>query len=117
MFDNLTKVASIVPILAAIYFACRGFIDPGMTLGLVGILTVLFASLSWLLSQAILRFLAVRHNGPMATSVVAQATPRYPNFFSDEDQKFLLEVVRDFLGLFFIRGQEGLGCVHDRAPR
>jgi hypothetical protein len=74
MFDNLTKVASIVPILAAIYFTCRGFIGLGMTMELVGILTVLFASLSWLLSQAILRFLAVRHNGPMAASVVILGT-------------------------------------------
>lgn len=70
MFHNITKLAAIVPILAAIYFTCRGFIGLGMTLELVAILTVLFASLSWLLSQAILRFLAVRHNGPMAAAVV-----------------------------------------------
>lgn len=59
-FDNVTKVAAIVPILAAVYFSCRGFIGLGLTAELVVILTALFASVSWMLSQALMRFLHVR---------------------------------------------------------
>ncbi len=60
-FDNVTKVAAIVPIIAAVYFSCRGFIGLGLTFELVTILTVLFASLSWMLSQALMRFLDIRN--------------------------------------------------------
>ena len=70
MFDKLTKAASLVPIFAAVYFTFRGFIGLGMTWELVGILTLLFASLSWLLSQSLMRFLDVRHNKPMAAAVI-----------------------------------------------
>lgn len=70
MFDNLTKTASIIPVLAAIYFTCRGFIGLGMTAELVTILTITLASLSWLLSQSILRFLVVKNKPFMATTVV-----------------------------------------------
>ncbi|MEL6566861.1 MAG: hypothetical protein AAFQ22_00480 [Pseudomonadota bacterium] len=69
-FDTTTKAASLVPIIAAIYFTCRGFIGLGMTVELVIILTTLFAALSWMLSQALLRFLEVRHNKPMAGAIM-----------------------------------------------
>lgn len=59
-FDTVTKIAAIVPILAAVYFSCRGFIGLGLTTELVIILTALFASLSWMLSQALMRYLFVR---------------------------------------------------------
>jgi hypothetical protein len=42
-FDTTTKAASLVPIVAAIYFTCRGFIGLGMGMELVIILTILFA--------------------------------------------------------------------------
>lgn len=71
MFDNITKVAAVAPVFAAIYFTMRGFAGLGMTFELVAILTTLFGCLSWLSSQAILRFLKVRHNPPMAAAVVA----------------------------------------------
>mgnify|MGYP000150121421 CR=1 FL=1 len=74
MFDKLTKAASLVPIIAAVYFTFRGFIGLGMTWELVGILTILFASLSWLLSQALLRFLDVKHNKAMAAAVIILGT-------------------------------------------
>ena len=69
-FDRITEYAAIIPIAAAVYFSCRGFIGLGLTVELVIIMTVLFASLSWLLSQALLRFLLIREtNAPMAICV------------------------------------------------
>lgn len=70
MFERVTMAASLVPIFAAIYFTCRGFIGLGMTTELVIILTTLFAALSWLNSQALLRVIAVKNNKAMASAVI-----------------------------------------------
>lgn len=69
-FPAITKAAVILPILAAVYFSCRGFIALGLTPELVMILTLLFGALSWLLSQALVRFLEVRH-APLLAATVA----------------------------------------------
>jgi hypothetical protein len=68
-FPAITKAAVILPILAAVYFSCRGFIALGLTPELVMILTLLFGALSWLLSQALVRFLEVRRAPLMAATV------------------------------------------------
>ena len=74
MFENITKTATLIPIIAAIYFTFRGLLGLGMTLELVIILTVLFASLSWLLSQSIMRYILVIEHKEMAVVVVGLGT-------------------------------------------
>lgn len=69
-FDLITKAAAIFPVLAAVYLSFRGFSGLGLTDELVRLLTALFASLSWMLSQALSRFLDVRkRNTAMAAAI------------------------------------------------
>ena len=58
-FENITNAATLIPVGTAIFLTCRGFSGLGMGVELVAILTILMASVSWMLSQALPRFLAL----------------------------------------------------------
>ena len=69
-FDKVTKVAAIVPVLAAIYLTYRGLqsLDMGQELVIVG--TAVMASLSWLLSQGVSRYLRIKGAPVMGATVL-----------------------------------------------
>lgn len=69
-FDKVTKVAAIIPVLAAIYLSYRGFQSLGMGQELVILGTAVMASLSWMLSQGVSRYLRIKGAPVMGWTVL-----------------------------------------------
>lgn len=69
-FDKVTKVAAIVPVLAAIYLTYRGLqsLEMGQELVILG--TAVMASLSWMLSQGVSRYLRIKGAPVMGCTVL-----------------------------------------------